>query len=261
MIPKILHLCWFGKGKYNEIVSKCISSWKNKLPDFEIKIWNEDTFDIDSCEFTRIAYKNKKWAFVSDYVRIYALKKYGGVYMDTDVEVVKDLSNLLLEDRFVSSFQEGGFLCTSFIACPPNNAFIGLLLEYYNNKKWTNDNFAIMNPIIFSKIANDYYGIKIGNKSFFNNEFSIFPYEYFIPYRKSIFGKGMKKYKYSKYHITCNTYTIHHELGSWANDSYISKLIRGAVRLILPHNFYDYIKRKRANRIVTNYNIEGINNE
>ena len=86
MIPKIIHYCWFGKGKYPRMMKKCIRSWKRNLPDYIIKCWNEDNFDIEAAPiYVRDAYKMRKFAFVSDYVRLYALYHEGGVYLDTDV--------------------------------------------------------------------------------------------------------------------------------------------------------------------------------
>lgn len=93
MIPKIVHYCWFGGNPLPEDAIKCIESWKKYLPDYEIKEWNESNFDLDCCQFVKDAYKEKKWAFITDYVRLYAMVNEGGIYMDTDVEVCKPLSD------------------------------------------------------------------------------------------------------------------------------------------------------------------------
>ena len=94
-IPKIIHYCWFGKGPKPELAIKCIESWKKYCPDYEIKEWNEDNFDLNYNAYVKEAYENKKWAFVTDVVRLYALVNYGGIYMDTDVEVIKPLDEFL----------------------------------------------------------------------------------------------------------------------------------------------------------------------
>ena len=86
MIPKIIHYCWFGRGQMPELGVKCIESWKKFLPDYQLMLWNEDSFDVNQLRFTREAYAQKRYAFVTDYVRLWALNTYGGVYMDTDVE-------------------------------------------------------------------------------------------------------------------------------------------------------------------------------
>ena len=100
MIPKIIHYCWFGRNSLPDDVKEYIATWKKYCPDYQIVEWNEDNFDVNSCDYVKEAYGAKKWAFVSDYVRLYALYTMGGVYMDTDVEVVKPLDGLLKYNAF-----------------------------------------------------------------------------------------------------------------------------------------------------------------
>ena len=95
MIPKVIHYCWFGRNPKPVSVQKCIESWKKYLPDYEIREWNNTNFEAMSVKFTAEAMAKKKYAFVSDYVRLHALYKYGGVYLDTDVKVLKSFNNLL----------------------------------------------------------------------------------------------------------------------------------------------------------------------
>lgn len=101
MIPRIIHYCWFGRGPMPELALKCIESWHKYLPDYEYKLWNEDNFDINSNQFVSEAYEAKKYAFVSDYVRLFAVYNEGGIYMDTDVEVLKSYDNLLHLSGFI----------------------------------------------------------------------------------------------------------------------------------------------------------------
>ena len=96
MIPKTIHYCWFGRNKKSPLIEMCIDSWKKYCPNYGIKEWNEDNFDINQCQFVKEAYATKKWAFVSDYARLYILKEHGGIYMDTDVEVIKPLDRFLV---------------------------------------------------------------------------------------------------------------------------------------------------------------------
>ena len=95
MIPKTIHYCWFGRGEMPQLAKDCIASWHRHMPDWDYKLWNEDNFDVDSIPYTREAYAARKYAFVTDYVRLYALSTEGGVYMDTDVEILKPLDDLL----------------------------------------------------------------------------------------------------------------------------------------------------------------------
>lgn len=94
MIPKIIHYCWFGRNPLPPLALKCIASWKKYLPDYEIKEWNEDNFDVNIIPYTAEAYKQKKYAFVSDYARLWVMYHYGGLYFDTDVEVIKHIDDI-----------------------------------------------------------------------------------------------------------------------------------------------------------------------
>ena len=104
MIPKKIHYCWFGGNPLPPLAVKCIESWKKYLPDYEIKEWNESNFDLNYNDYVREAYEAKKWAFITDVVRLYAMVTEGGIYMDTDVEVLKPLDELLQYDA-VSGFE------------------------------------------------------------------------------------------------------------------------------------------------------------
>ena len=99
-IPKIIHYCWFGKNKMPYILQAYINNWKKIIPDYQIIRWDESNFDVNSLSFTKEAYDSKVWAFVSDYVRLYALYNYGGIYLDTDVELLTDFDHLLNNSAF-----------------------------------------------------------------------------------------------------------------------------------------------------------------
>lgn len=101
MIPKVIHYCWFGGKPIPNDVKKCINSWKKKCPDYEIKCWNESNFDVNAHPFTKAAYEAKAWAFVSDYARLKVVYDHGGIYLDTDVELLKNLDFLLKYDFYI----------------------------------------------------------------------------------------------------------------------------------------------------------------
>ena len=100
MIPKKIHYCWFGRGEKSKLAIRCIESWKKYCPDYEIIEWNEDNYDVNKNEYTSWCYRNKKWAFLSDYVRLDVVNEYGGIYFDTDVELIKPLDDLVKYDAF-----------------------------------------------------------------------------------------------------------------------------------------------------------------
>lgn len=130
-IPKIIHYVWLGKGEKNERIQKCIDSWKKYLPDYEIKEWNEDNFDINYNEFTKKSYESKKYAFTSDVIRLYALYNDGGIYMDTDVEVYKPLDQFLNDEGF-TGFEDINYPVCATMGCTKENPVIKMMLDYYN---------------------------------------------------------------------------------------------------------------------------------
>jgi len=130
-IPKIIHYVWLGKGEKNERIQKCIDSWKKYLPDYEIKEWNEDNFDINYNEFTKSSYKKKKYAFTSDVIRLYALYTEGGIYMDTDVEVYKPLDEFLNDEGF-TGFEDINYPVCATMGCTKRNPVIKMMLDYYD---------------------------------------------------------------------------------------------------------------------------------
>lgn len=131
MIPKKIHYVWLGKGELSERAKHCIESWKKYLPDYEIKEWNEDNFDLNYNSFVRESYDNKKYAFTSDVVRLYALYTEGGIYMDTDVEVYQSLDPFLEEKAF-TGFEDINYPVTATLGAEKENPVIKLMLDYYN---------------------------------------------------------------------------------------------------------------------------------
>lgn len=132
MIPKIIHYCWFGKKEMPELAYKCIESWKKHLPDYEIYLWNEDSFDLNLNRFCREAYICKKFAFVTDYVRLYALYNFGGIYMDTDVEILKNIDQFLETPAF-SGFETESDIPTGIMGSEKLGKWAEEQLEYYND--------------------------------------------------------------------------------------------------------------------------------
>ena len=131
MIPKIIHYCWFGRGEKPELAKKCIASWKKFCPDFEIREWNEDNCDYLAMPFMAEAYAAKKYAFVSDVMRLAVLEQYGGVYFDTDVEVLRDISPLLGDEGFIG-FENDQYVASGLtIAAEAHHPVIQAMIEEY----------------------------------------------------------------------------------------------------------------------------------
>ena len=155
MIPKIIHYCWFGRGKMPELAEKCIASWKKYLPEYEYKLWNEDTFDINSVPYVKEAYESRKFAVVTDYIRLWALYNYGGVYMDTDVEILKPLDEFLKLPAFTGYEASSGMApVTGLMASAPKGIWVTEQLAYYDDKHFIKeklDNGLICTPYVSSQ--------------------------------------------------------------------------------------------------------------
>ncbi len=211
MIPKVIHYCWFGRGKMPKLAEQCIASWKKYLPDYEIKEWNEDNFDLDMYPYVREAYDNRKFAFVTDVVRLYALYNEGGIYMDTDVEVLKSLDPFLHHTAF-SGFESDTLIPTGIMASEKGGKWAKENLDYYNNRHFLlpDGNFDLTTNV--TTITN--YMLKHGlqqNNTYqdFPNLITFYPKDYFCPISYS----NLKLYK------TNNTVCIHHFAGSWHSKS------------------------------------------
>lgn len=222
-IPKRIHYCWFGKKEKPNIVKKCIKSWQEKLKGYEIIEWNESNFDINSNKFVKQAYESGKFAFVSDYVRVYALYNYGGIYLDTDVEVYKKFSEDILSNSSFWGFEEKNFIATSTIGACKGNILIKKFLDSYNDKEFLKTNGSIdtlTNVAIVTEIIRN-LGLKLdGSYQKLEGIATIYPQEYFSPYDYiNCYSKE-----------TENTYTIHYYYKSWLPmctrvKSYIKKLL------------------------------------
>ncbi len=131
-IPKTIHYCWFGKNPKPKLVQECIASWKKHLPGFSIKEWNESNYDVSKHPFTARMYKEKKWAFVSDYARLEILSSHGGIYLDTDMEIVKDISPLLSCELLLGK-ETNETISAGMIGAIPHHPYIVACKEKYNN--------------------------------------------------------------------------------------------------------------------------------
>ncbi|MBO5082292.1 MAG: glycosyl transferase [Lachnospiraceae bacterium] len=209
MIPKKIHYCWFGRNPKSELALKCIESWKQKLPDYEMIEWNEDTFDINENVFCKEAYEAKKWAFVTDYVRLKVLYEYGGIYMDTDVEVLDSLEDFL-SNRAFSGFEDNCSVPTGIMASEAKHPFFAELLAYYNNRHFTLEDGTYdvtTNVQIITETASN-KGLRLDNTMQVVEDFAFYPNDYFCP----------MSWKTRKLNITKNTKTIHHFAGSWLSE-------------------------------------------
>ena len=207
MIPKIIHYCWFGQGEMPQLAKDCIASWHKYMPDWEYKLWNEDVFDVYRVSYTKEAYEAKKYAFVSDYVRLYALNKEGGVYFDVDFEVYKPFDDLLHWNAF-AGFEGSKFspLMMGVIASCPNGVWVKEQFGLYQGRHFVNDDGSL-NLTTNVKFVTDNMrmnGFVQNGKEQDYKDLHVFPVDYFCP-----------KQTTGEYFRTENTYCEHKGLDSW----------------------------------------------
>ena len=230
MIPKIIHYCWFGRGEKPELAKKCIESWKKFLPDYKIKEWNEDNFNINCNQYAKEAYESRKFAFVTDYVRLYAIYSEGGVYMDTDVEVLKTYDPFLDHHAF-SGFETDGNVPTGMMAGEKGSIWARELLDMYNNRKFIMGDGSF-DMTTNTKVITSYMLSKglVQNNTYqdFPGLCTMYPADYFCP----------KDHRTGKITCTKNTVCIHHFAGSWVKGNKLHKL-RHKFKLLLVRIFGD----------------------
>ena len=219
MIPKVIHYCWFGKKPLPRSAIKCIESWKKFMPDYVIKEWNEDNYDVNINSYSSEAYKSGKYAFVSDYARFWILYKYGGLYFDTDVEVVKNFDELVLKGSFMGREHAAiGNNESNLVNVNPGlglGAVAGLslykeILSFYDNFQFKGPDGKIVCHTVVSIVTKILLkkGLVFVNNVQCIDGVYIYPCEYFCPLSQ-ITGEIL---------ITGNTYSIHHYDGTWLDN-------------------------------------------
>ena len=229
MIPKIIHYCWFGNGEMPELALKCIESWHKHLPDYEYKLWNEDSFDVNAVPYTKEAYEARKFAFVTDYVRLWALYNEGGVYMDTDVEILKPLDDLLHLSAFTG--YEGSKTkppVTGLMASESHGEWVKEQLDAYQDAHFVKADGSFdmtTNTVRISQIMHANGFVQDGKYAVYK-DIHVFPTEYFCPRQTT-----------GEFFLTENTYCDHHFMGTWNDNKrsgWLGKMVgqKNMIRLI-----------------------------
>lgn len=215
MIPKIIHYCWFGGNPLPENVKKYIATWKSYLPDYEIKQWNELNFNVHCCKYVEEAYVQKKWAFVSDVARVYALCQEGGIYIDTDVEVVRSFDSLL-NNRMFLGFEGTEWVGTNIFASEAHHPILEEFYSRYLMRTFVKPDGSLdltTNVKELTEFLTNNYNLILNGKEQELSLFHIYPTDYFSPY----------DYIQDKLHKTKNTYSIHWYAKSWVHESSLRK--------------------------------------
>jgi len=235
MIPKIIHYCWFGDNPLPELAKKCVASWKKYSPDYEIILWNEDNFDIKTVFFTEQVAKEKKWGFIVDYIRAHVIYHYGGIYLDTDVELLKPFSDDILQNICFSGFQDEKNIAPGLVFAGEKGCHIAKeLMDFYasyNSMNKDGELSLVASPEIFTNMLLK-YGLKQNNEYQELGVFTSYPTEYFCP----------MSYKTGLISVTQNTYCIHYYAASWLPEEYIlNNELRWRVYAILGDNVFSKI--------------------
>ena len=233
MIPKILHYCWIGGAEMPELAKECIASWKKHMPDWEYKRWDESNFDIASAPlYVRQAYEARKFAFVSDYVRLWALERYGGLYMDVDFEVYRPFDNLMGKYPAFAGYEGSKRqpVMQGVIASEPHGAWVRDMLGTYENRTFINEDGSLdMTPntayftdrleaqgFVADGVEKDFTIPSLSGESANIPSLHIFPVHYFCPVLTT--GENVR---------TEETYCEHKGESSWAvNTGWKAKLLK-----------------------------------
>jgi mannosyltransferase OCH1-like enzyme len=206
-IPKTIHYCWFGYGKKDTLILRCIESWKKYCKDWEIKEWTEDTYDLSSApKYVQDALTAKKWAFVSDYVRLDVIEKMGGIYLDTDMEIVRDISPLLSHSAFMG-FEDNKYINNAMMGAVAHHPFVQKAMEWYKHDHPRTPTPIIMTEL-FKKII---HPLPLEEKDQDIDGVHIYPHIAFYPYSK----ETIKNFSYKD--ISLETYSVHWWNYSWGS--------------------------------------------
>lgn len=224
MIPKILHYCWLSGDPYPPLVQRCISSWSEKLPGYELMLWDRSRIDITGACWLKEAYENRKYAFAADYIRFYALYHYGGIYLDSDVEVLKSFDPMLDKDYIIGE-EAGGDIEAAVIGSVKNAVWVKECLDYYTNRHFVigKDKFDMRPvPLLVGKVVKQH-------------NLAVYPYTFYSP----------KNYILETIDIAEETFCIHHFDGKWLERGFLYN-IKKSVHGVL----YRLLGRKGHNKTV-----------
>lgn len=216
MIPKVIHYIWVGKSPLPELTLRCIKSWQDKCPGYEIKLWNEDNLNIEDCLFAKQAYENRKYGFVSDYFRLKVVFEHGGIYLDTDVEVLKPFDDLLGFNAFFG-FENEEYIATGLgFGAVKGCAILRELMKGYENVPFqkADGSFDMMPCPQRDTAVLNRLGLKSGKISQEIDGVKFLPAEYLSPIN---FTTGISR-------VTEKTISIHHYMGSWLSEEELKNI-------------------------------------
>lgn len=244
MIPKIIHYCWFGPHPVPEMVSR----WSEQLPGYEVRAWTEETFDLDRLPYTREAYAEGKYAFVSDVARLYALEREGGIYLDTDMEILRPLDDLLDDSAFVGLGEEVGLhVLAGIIAAEPHHPFIQELLRHYEGRHFRTEEGLDLtpNPKLLTETLRA-KGLQLEDRLQRVGEVTAYPTDYFYP----------MDFVTHEIHLTERSLAVHHYAATWQSDDPYARHLGTIFRI--KRVLYRLIGQERSERLLNSRLVQSL---
>ena len=258
MIPKIIHFCWLSDDDYPNSIKECLESWQKFLPDYEFIHWDTKRFNLESNIWVKQAFEEKKYAFAADYIRLYAVYNYGGIYLDMDVEVLKKFDDLLNLPYFIGS-EGGGIIEAGVFGAVAKTSWIGDCLNYYSDKSFINLNGSFntltLPRIMMAQITENREVIQahmldfsISEQYSDDNFLIMLPKDFFCAKNQ---GTGVIE-------TTNNTYCIHHFAMSWVPKSnllFLSNFKRALIKIFgvkVISTFIDLMRLKQIKNFFIN---------
>jgi hypothetical protein len=243
MIPKRIHYCWLSNDPYTPLVEECITSWKKFLPNYEFILWDMNNPEINQHQWVKEAFAEKKYAFAADYIRLYAVYHYGGIYLDSDVEILQSFDSLLDQPSFIG-FESSGDLEPAVFGAHPKMDWVQFCLDYYHNRPFKKEDGKmdmIPLPMVIQRQLEAFLNIKIESQHHnslkkVSNNLVLYPSRFFSP----------KNYQTQKVKLSPETMAIHHFDGNWVNNSILANL-----KVLLHRFLYSALGEKGHYAVIT----------
>ncbi|WP_373483685.1 glycosyltransferase family 32 protein [Acetobacterium sp.] len=236
-IPKKIHYVWVGNGQKSPLIQKCIDSWKRVLPDYDIIEWNESNYDIHKNPYIDKAYSERKWAFVADYIRFDVLYEYGGIYFDTDVELIREIPETIIQYKAFAGFEDMGYVNPGLVfACEPRCLIVKEILDSFDGDVFDDKEHLYTINERMSDVL-DRYGLVRNNQFQIVEDIAIYPSDFFCAYDQIL----------KEPCITDNTISVHHYAATWRSNGLKFKMkLRNIIKHVIGRkNFIRLIELKQ----------------
>lgn len=237
LIPKTIHYIWFGHGEKSDLIKRCIHSTIEKMDGWEIKEWTEDNYNVGACDYCKEAYQKKKYAFASDYARFDILYRYGGIYLDTDVELIKRIPDEMLKSVGFTGIESNNKIAPGLVfACQPGNPIVKEIIEMYKIDHFILPNGSMNTQTVVNRVTEIFFkhGFEMNGKEQIVDGFHVYPVEYFCAY----------DFVTNQFTVTDETVSIHHYTATWTDGkSQFKRGLQNVLRKLLGVKNYKKLLR------------------